>query len=74
MSKKSTRVDFACKALRQAIAYAIEHCPLDPTFAGFVDWCRANGVPVSIVSDGLGFYPGRRCGGRAAWRDPGYGR
>jgi 2,3-diketo-5-methylthio-1-phosphopentane phosphatase len=38
------------------IAYALEHCPLDPTFPGFVRWCRANDVPVTIVSDGLGLY------------------
>ena len=40
----------------ELIAYAVEHCPLDPTFPGFVRWCQSNGAPVSIVSDGLGLY------------------
>jgi len=40
----------------ELIAYALEHCPVDPTFPGFVQWCRANDVLVTIVSDGLGLY------------------
>lgn len=40
----------------ELIAYALEHCPMDPTFAGFVRWCRGEQVPVTIVSDGLGLY------------------
>jgi 2-hydroxy-3-keto-5-methylthiopentenyl-1-phosphate phosphatase len=40
----------------ELIAYAVEHCPLDPTFASFVDWCHANDVAATIVSDGLGLY------------------
>jgi 2,3-diketo-5-methylthio-1-phosphopentane phosphatase len=40
----------------ELIAYAVEHCPLDPTFAPFVGWCRANGLTTTIVSDGLGLY------------------
>jgi 2-hydroxy-3-keto-5-methylthiopentenyl-1-phosphate phosphatase len=38
------------------IAYAVEHCPLDPTFADFVGWARSLGTSVTIVSDGLGLY------------------
>jgi 2-hydroxy-3-keto-5-methylthiopentenyl-1-phosphate phosphatase len=40
----------------ELIAYAVSHCPLDPTFPGFVDWCRGGGTQVTIVSDGLGLY------------------
>lgn len=40
----------------ELIAYAVEHCPMDPTFAGFVRWCRGRDIPVTIVSDGLGLY------------------
>ena len=40
----------------ELIAFAIEHCPMDPTFAGFVSWARAHDIPVTIVSDGLGLY------------------
>ena len=38
------------------VAYALEHCPMDPTFAPFVDWARSIGVAVTLVSDGFGFY------------------
>jgi 2-hydroxy-3-keto-5-methylthiopentenyl-1-phosphate phosphatase len=40
----------------QLIAYALDHCPVDPTFPGFVRRCQAAEVAVSIVSDGLGLY------------------
>jgi 2-hydroxy-3-keto-5-methylthiopentenyl-1-phosphate phosphatase len=40
----------------ELVAYALEHCPLDPTFAGFVTWAQSEHVPVTIVSDGLGLY------------------
>ena len=40
----------------ELIAYAVEHCPLDPTFASFVAWCKDNDVATTIVSDGLGLY------------------
>jgi 2-hydroxy-3-keto-5-methylthiopentenyl-1-phosphate phosphatase len=38
------------------LAFALRHCPLDPTFAPFVRWLDGRGVPVTIVSDGFGFY------------------
>jgi 2-hydroxy-3-keto-5-methylthiopentenyl-1-phosphate phosphatase len=38
------------------LAFALEHCPMDPTFAPFVAWCREQDVPVTLVSDGFGFY------------------
>jgi 2-hydroxy-3-keto-5-methylthiopentenyl-1-phosphate phosphatase len=40
----------------ELIAYALEHCPMDPTFADFARWCEGEHVPVTIVSDGLGLY------------------
>jgi 2-hydroxy-3-keto-5-methylthiopentenyl-1-phosphate phosphatase len=40
----------------ELVAYAVEHCPLDPTFPSFVAWLNASGVPLAIVSDGFGFY------------------
>jgi 2-hydroxy-3-keto-5-methylthiopentenyl-1-phosphate phosphatase len=44
--------------LEQLVAFAVEHCPLDPTFAPFVGWLEGEGVPVTLVSDGFGFYIG----------------
>ena len=38
------------------VAFAVEHCPLDPTFSPFVRWLEREGVAVSLVSDGFGFY------------------
>jgi 2,3-diketo-5-methylthio-1-phosphopentane phosphatase len=38
------------------LAFALRHCPVDPTFAPFVRWLENLGVPVTIVSDGFGFY------------------
>jgi 2,3-diketo-5-methylthio-1-phosphopentane phosphatase len=40
----------------ELIAYAVSHCPLDPTFPGFVRWCGEQELQVTIVSDGLGLY------------------
>ncbi len=40
----------------ELIDYAVSHCPLDPTFPSFVEWCRANDAQITIVSDGLGLY------------------
>jgi 2,3-diketo-5-methylthio-1-phosphopentane phosphatase len=38
------------------VAYALEHCPIDPTFAPFVAWCDERDVPLTLVSDGFGIY------------------
>jgi 2-hydroxy-3-keto-5-methylthiopentenyl-1-phosphate phosphatase len=38
------------------LAFALRHCPIDPTFAPFVRWLENRGVRVTIVSDGFGFY------------------
>jgi len=41
---------------RTLLSYALQHCPMDPTFRPFVGWCGSFGVPVTLVSDGFGFY------------------
>jgi len=38
------------------VAFALEHCAMDPTFAPFVQRCRDADLPVTIVSDGFAFY------------------
>jgi 2-hydroxy-3-keto-5-methylthiopentenyl-1-phosphate phosphatase len=38
------------------IAFALEHCPIDPTFVAFRSWLASQDVPVTIASDGFGFY------------------
>jgi 2,3-diketo-5-methylthio-1-phosphopentane phosphatase len=40
----------------ELVRYAIDHCPIDPTFPPFVRWSRNQGVTVTLVSDGFGFY------------------
>ena len=47
------------------LAFALDHCPIEPTFPGFVRWLATEGVPVTVVSDGFGFYiePILRAGG-----------
>ena len=42
--------------LEELTAFVLEHCELDPTFPPFVRWLQAEHVPVTIVSDGFGFY------------------
>lgn len=38
------------------LRFALSHCEMDPTFRPFVEWCASFGVPVTLVSDGFGFY------------------
>jgi 2-hydroxy-3-keto-5-methylthiopentenyl-1-phosphate phosphatase len=38
------------------LAFALEHCPLEPSFPAFCRWLADEGVEVAIVSDGFGFY------------------
>lgn len=38
--------------------HALDHCSMDPTFAPFCAWLGYEQVPVTIVSDGYGFYIG----------------
>jgi 2-hydroxy-3-keto-5-methylthiopentenyl-1-phosphate phosphatase len=42
--------------LHEMLRFAIDHCPLDPTFGPFVEWSQAQNIPVTLVSDGFGFY------------------
>jgi 2-hydroxy-3-keto-5-methylthiopentenyl-1-phosphate phosphatase len=42
--------------LERMIEFALEHCPIEPTFPAFVRWLAREDVPVTVVSDGFGFY------------------
>jgi 2,3-diketo-5-methylthio-1-phosphopentane phosphatase len=44
--------------LDEMLRFALDHCPVDPTFGPFVEWSRAQHIPVTVVSDGFGFYIG----------------
>jgi 2,3-diketo-5-methylthio-1-phosphopentane phosphatase len=38
------------------LAFAVAHCPIDPTFPPFARWLAEHDIPVTLVSDGFGFY------------------
>jgi 2-hydroxy-3-keto-5-methylthiopentenyl-1-phosphate phosphatase len=40
----------------ELIAFALDHCPLDPTFAPFATWAATEGLPLTVVSDGFGLH------------------
>jgi 2-hydroxy-3-keto-5-methylthiopentenyl-1-phosphate phosphatase len=40
----------------EMLAFVLEHCPMDPTFAAFVSWLGDRDVPITIVSDGAAFH------------------
>lgn len=40
----------------ELIAFALAHCPLDPTFAPFVAWAEHRDAPITVVSDGFGLH------------------
>ena len=40
----------------EMLAFALDRCSLDPTFAPFVAWAAENALAVTVVSDGFGFY------------------
>lgn len=42
--------------VEEMLEYALDHCPIEPSFPGFVRWLATEGVPVTVVSDGFGFY------------------
>jgi 2-hydroxy-3-keto-5-methylthiopentenyl-1-phosphate phosphatase len=42
----------------ELLAHAVSHCPIDPTFPGFVAWAQEGGVEVTVVSDGFALYIG----------------
>lgn len=41
---------------QELIAFAMEHCPLDPSFAPFAVWAAAQRLPLTVVSDGFGLH------------------
>jgi 2-hydroxy-3-keto-5-methylthiopentenyl-1-phosphate phosphatase len=40
----------------EMLAYALEHAQLAPTFAPFVEWADANGLRITLASDGFAIY------------------
>ena len=40
----------------EMLALAVERCPMDATFPPFVEWAEGRGLPLTLVSDGFGFY------------------
>jgi len=40
----------------EMLAHALEHAELAPTFAPFVEWADANGLPITLASDGFAIY------------------
>jgi 2-hydroxy-3-keto-5-methylthiopentenyl-1-phosphate phosphatase len=40
----------------EMLGFVLDHCPMEPTFRPFVEWCAGHGVRVTLVSDGFGFY------------------
>ena len=40
----------------EMVDYAVGHCRLDPSFPPFVRWTESRGIPLTIASDGFGFY------------------
>ena len=40
----------------ELITFALEHCPIDPTFATFVAWANDAKVQITIASDGFGLH------------------
>jgi 2-hydroxy-3-keto-5-methylthiopentenyl-1-phosphate phosphatase len=40
----------------ELIGFALEHCPLDPTFAPFAAWLASADLPLIVVSDGFGLH------------------
>lgn len=77
-----------CEAIgrvrREDLEAFVDSCPLDPGLHELVSFCEAEGLPFTILSDGLDFYVGRllrRAGlervpffaNRAVWTDAGDG-
>ena len=40
----------------ELIAFALAHCPLDPTFSPFAEWAASEGISLTVVSDGFGLH------------------
>jgi 2-hydroxy-3-keto-5-methylthiopentenyl-1-phosphate phosphatase len=42
----------------EMLAFALDRCRLDPTFPPFVSWAEERALPITVISDGFGFYIG----------------
>ena len=40
----------------EMLAFVLEHCPMDPTFAAFAAWLHERKIPLTVVSDGSSFH------------------
>jgi 2,3-diketo-5-methylthio-1-phosphopentane phosphatase len=40
----------------EMLGFALDHAQLAPTFAPFVHWAEANGLPITLASDGFAMY------------------
>jgi 2-hydroxy-3-keto-5-methylthiopentenyl-1-phosphate phosphatase len=40
----------------EMLDYALEHAELAPSFPPFVEWAEANGLPITLASDGFAIY------------------
>ncbi len=40
----------------ELLDFVLHHCPIDPSFPPFVEWSEGHGIPVTVISDGFGFY------------------
>ncbi len=40
----------------QMLSWVLDTAELDPTFPAFVEWAKARQVPITLASDGFGFY------------------
>ena len=40
----------------EMLAFVLDHCPIDPTFAPFMGWLRERGIPITVISDGSAFH------------------
>ena len=43
-------------SLEEMLAFALERAELAPTFASFAGWADAHSLPLTLASDGFGFY------------------
>lgn len=44
------------EATRQELDGALNDIAIDPTFPAFIDFCWAQGIPVTIISDGVDYF------------------
>ncbi|MBN9136589.1 MAG: HAD-IB family phosphatase, partial [Phyllobacterium sp.] len=44
------------EATHQELDSALDDIAIDPTFPAFIDFCWAQGIPVTIISDGVDYF------------------